>query len=441
MPAIPARSLPLALILCGLVALAAARSFAEEIPADPPPRWWKGNIHTHSLWSDGNDFPEMISEWYRTRDYQFLAISDHNVLAEGERWMKHSEVLRRAGEEGWQKYLARFGRDWVETRGDAADGTLEVRLKPFDEYRALLEERGAFLLIPSEEISDSVGGAPVHLNATNIADVVQPLGGTTVREAIENNIRAVEDQARRRGREIIVHLNHPNFHYAITAEDLAHAVSERFFEVYNGHPGVNHQGDEEHPGVERLWDIANVIRLGQLEAAPLWAVATDDTHDYHHHGEGQSARPGRGWIMIRARHLTPESLIRAMRRGDFYASSGVVLNDVRYDAEGAILEVEIQPDGDAVYTTQFIGTLAGEAADSTRPQDEEAGDAPAADVPEIGQVLAEVEGTSASYRLTGKELYVRAVVTSSLPHVDPSFDGQLRQAWTQPVGWERRVSP
>src|SRR5215207_3285437 len=125
------RNQPFALLLGAILALAAARSLAEEIPADPPPRWWKGNIHTHSLWSDGNDFPEMISEWYRTRDYQFLAISDHNILAEGERWMKHSEVLRRAGEEGWEKYLARFGRDWVETRGDANDGMLEVRLKPF----------------------------------------------------------------------------------------------------------------------------------------------------------------------------------------------------------------------------------------------------------------------------------------------------------------------
>lgn len=411
-------SLALAILAC------ARPTPAEDIPADPPLRWWKGNIHTHSLWSDGNDFPEMICGWYRTHDYQFLAISDHNVLAEGERWMKHSEVLRRAGEEGLQKYLDRFGADWVEMRGD--DEAREIRLKPFDEYRALLEERGAFLLIPSEEISDSVGGAPVHLNATNIAEVVQPLGGSTVREAIEANIRAVEDQARRRGREIIVHLNHPNFHYAITAEDLAMVVSERFFEVYNGHPGVHHLGDADHPAVERLWDIANTIRLGQLAAAPLLGVATDDTHDYHHDHDnpGQSARPGRGWIVVRTRRLTPESLIRAMRVGDFYASSGVVLSDVRFDAEHGLIELEIQPEGDATYTTQFIGTLAGDAA---------------RDVPEIGQVLAEVAGLTASYRLTGGELYVRAVVTSSLPPVDPSFDGQRQQAWTQPVGWEKRV--
>ena len=33
-----------------------------------------------------------------------------------------------------------------------------------------------------------------------------------------------------------------------------------FFEVYNGHPGVNQLGDATHPSVELMWDIANAIR-------------------------------------------------------------------------------------------------------------------------------------------------------------------------------------
>src|SRR5690348_3621487 len=51
------------------------------------PRYWRGNIHTHSLWSDGDDFPEMIADWYKSHGYHFLALSDHNVLAEGQRWI------------------------------------------------------------------------------------------------------------------------------------------------------------------------------------------------------------------------------------------------------------------------------------------------------------------------------------------------------------------
>ena len=46
---------------------------ADE-PTSGQPRYWKGNIHTHSLWSDGDDFPEMIAEWYRTHDYNFLGV-------------------------------------------------------------------------------------------------------------------------------------------------------------------------------------------------------------------------------------------------------------------------------------------------------------------------------------------------------------------------------
>ena len=34
-------------------------------------KWWKGNLHTHSLWSDGDDFPEMIMDGYKSRGWQF----------------------------------------------------------------------------------------------------------------------------------------------------------------------------------------------------------------------------------------------------------------------------------------------------------------------------------------------------------------------------------
>jgi len=49
-------------------------------------QWFKGNLHTHSYWSDGDEFPEMIVDWYKTKGYDFLALSDHNVLAEGVKW-------------------------------------------------------------------------------------------------------------------------------------------------------------------------------------------------------------------------------------------------------------------------------------------------------------------------------------------------------------------
>jgi hypothetical protein len=422
------------LLACALV-ISSCFATPQVIAADPPLRWWKGNLHTHSLWSDGDDFPEMIAQWYRDHDYHFLAISDHNILSQGERWMKHADIVKRGGKDALAKYEQQFGKPWVETRGERDAADFSVRLKPFHEFRSQVEERGRFLMMPSEEISDKAEGLPIHLNATNIQELVQPLGGKTVRETIDANVRAVEDQAKRTGSEILVHLNHPNFHFAVTAEELAHVVSERFFEVYNGHPGVNHEGDHHHPGVEQLWDVANTIRLAQLKSPPLLGLATDDTHDYH---GGPGANPGRGWIQVESRYLSPEHLIRAIKAGRFYASSGVALDTVAYDESTREYQLTIAAESGVEYTTQFIGTMIDADFTSQPPPDKDGKPVRATRKysGEIGKVLATVKGTTPSFKLTGKELYVRATVTSTKDARDPSFKGQKQQAWAQPVGWE-----
>jgi len=412
----------------------------EPASADPPPQWFKGNLHTHTLWSDGNHFPEMAAEWYRDRGYNFLALSDHNVLSRGERWVSMATIVKRGAVTGLDRYLERFGPEWVETRGSREDGTLAVRLKPLGEVRSLVEERGRFIMIESEEITDSFEKLPVHMNATNIGELIPPQHGASVRETIANNLNAVLEQSRRTGRPILAHLNHPNFGWAVTAEDLAHVTGERFFEVYNGHPGVRQPGDADHPSVDRIWDIANTLRIAELEAPPLFGLATDDTHHYHTEGMGRSM-PGRGWIMVRTRRLTPESLIRAMQAGDFYASTGVTLGDVRFSPETGTLAIEIEPDGGAVFTTHFIGTTVG-----YDPSSEERLDAAGQPVRTtrrydagVGRVLATATGLSARYTLKGGELYVRARITSNAAPDRPSFKEQLEQAWTQPVGWRKRL--
>jgi hypothetical protein len=58
---------------------------------------------------------------------------------------------------------------------------------------------------------------------------------------------------------------------------------------------------------------------------------------------------------------------------------------------------------------------------------------------DVGAVLEESESLEPTYQLTGDELFVRAVVTSSQDHPDPSFKDQKEQAWTQPIGWEAKI--
>lgn len=429
-------------LLCSLFLLLVVSPLLGEdpVPRNPSLRYWKGNLHTHSLWSDGNDFPEMIAEWYRVKGYNFLALSDHNILSEGVFWRSQKLIKKRGGKDALKKYRNRFGKEWVETRGKEGTDKQEVRLKPLNEFRALLEERGRFIMIPSEEISDSSQGKPLHMNVTNIKKIIAPVKGATMRETLTIQLRAVELQSKETGREMMLHLNHPNFYYAVTAEDIAHVVEDRFYEVYNGHPGVNHLGDHVHHSIEHMWDIANTIRLGQLGAAPLYGIGTDDSHYYHGYSGKKGSRPGRGWVMVRSRYLTPEHLIKAMKRGDFYASSGVSLDDVQYDKKAKKLSLKIQAKKGVTYTTQFIGTTTNFDKKTTPQKDKKGKTISPKYSADVGRILATVKGGTPSYKLKGDELYVRAVVTSSENHPDPSFKKQKTQAWVQPVGWEKYVT-
>jgi len=143
----------------------------------------------------------------------------------------------------------------------------------------------------------------------------------------------------------------------------------------------------------------------------MYGIGVDDSHNYQQLMLGKS-NSGRGWVMVRARHLTPESIVLALEAGDFYASSGVTLQDVTRSA--TTLSLEIQPEPGVTYVTQFIGTRRGydPACQLLPSRDGDAGSKKT--LPhhryskEVGAVLAEVKGLSAAYTLRGDEIYVRA---------------------------------
>lgn len=415
------RMVPAALCLSLLVGIA-------SLSAQPAPRWWKGNLHTHSLWSDGDDYPEMIVDWYKTRGYDFLAISDHNVLSEGTTWLIATN--RTQARAALPKYLRRFGTNWVEQAEH--DGMEVVRLKTLSEFRGLFEQPNRFLLIQSEEITARHARWPVHLIASNIRELIHPRGGQDVVEVMQNNIDAVLEQSQRTGVPMIPHIAHPNFGWAVTAEDMIQLRGERFFEVYNGHPQVHNEGDKHHAGTERMWDIINTHRIAERRDRPLLGLAVDDAHHYAKISPSNS-NAGRGWVVVRAPELKTETIIAALEAGDFYASSGVELSDVVWKDNRLVVRIDPKPG--VTYTTQFIGTrrpIDWTSQPMTNPQ----GDRLAVTrlySSGMGAVLAEQRGTSAFYTCKGDELYVRARITSSKIMDRPVLLDEREMAWTQPV--------
>jgi hypothetical protein len=187
----------------------------------------------------------------------------------------------------------------------------------------------------------------------------------------------------------VPHINHPNFGWAITPAELAQVRNTRLFEIYNGHPKTNNAGGGGVPGLEEAWDA--ILSSGTR----LYGIAVDDAHVFREPGNPEVAGPGRGWVMVRAARLDARLLLEALDRGDFYASTGVVLSDVRTDDRS--VSVEVKADAWAKYRIQFIG--------------------------KGGRILREVTESSATYSIAGDEGYVRARVLES----------NGRMAWTQPI--------
>jgi len=428
------------LILFVVAAFSAATAW--QSPADEPaptevlpplkaaaPTWYKGNLHTHSLWSDGDDFPEMIADWYKRHQYHFLALTEHNTFAEGDRWIAADldDTVRGVA---LRKYLDRYGKHWVERRTIQNKG--QVRLKPMAEYRNVLEEPGQFMLVPGEEITHRFAKNPIHMNAINLRDVIRPLDGRDPTETIALNMRLVEEQRRTLGRPILSFLNHPNFGWGVRAEDMLLAEQLRFFEVFNGHPGVRNYGDPDHASCERIWDIVLALRLGKLGLPIVYGMATDDSHAYHTYAIGKT-NPGRGWVMVRAPYLSAEALIRSMEAGDYYCSSGVVLND--FQRKDKQIAISIRGEEGVTYKTQFVTTMKGTSLESSPKLDKDGKPLEVTRVYDdaIGKVIAEVEGLEPRYTFTGDELYVRAKITSTKPHPNPYAKGDVEVAWTQPM--------
>jgi len=96
------------------------------------------------------------------------------------------------------------------------------------------------------------------------------------------------------------------------------------------------------------------------------------------------------------------------------------LDDVYFDPATKTISIKIKSDGSATFITQFIGTRKGVSIDSEK----------------VGMTFDTISGRNPTYTLTGNELYVRALITSSKPPVNPSLKDQKKQAWTQPVTWK-----
>jgi hypothetical protein len=296
--------------------------------------WYKGNLHTHTINSDGDSAPDAVARWYKEHRYHFLVLSDHNFF----------------------------------TNPEPLNGIFGA------------EER--FLLIPGEEVTSRYEKKAVHVNAFRVRETIPPVFGHTLLETIQKNVDAIRQAG------ALPSLNHPNFVWSVTPEELRQVNDLKLFEVYNGHPTVHNFGGGGSPSLDELWDV--LLSAGR----EVYGIAVDDAHYFKVFGPEYS-NPGRGWVSVQAPQLSMDAILEAIEAGRFYASTGVELETMSRTSDS--LRVSVKQRGNTKYTTRYIG--------------------------KDGKVLASSYDLESSYTLRPGDAYVRATVLGS--------DGTT--AWVQPV--------
>lgn len=413
-------------------------------------RWYRGQLHAHTYWSDGRGFPEQAIAAYQKRGYQFLAITDHNRFADNTNTWR--DLAAREG--SWppkvptnifNAYLQAFGGNWVESKTNGS--AISVRLKTYAECKARFDAPGKFILLPGVELTQELNGAAIHMNYINLpllipshknAALIEKIKGKgTVGSVMASNVAEVEAAAARLGAPCVVIYNHPFWVYYDTApQSLITCPEIRFFEICNN--GIQYAPDARAPdyGPERFWDIVNAFRC--LQGQPLlYGIGSDDAHYYDAQRIAGDSGVGDAWIMVRASDLTPQALIAAMLAGDFYASCGVLLDEVAFTSADNNLRVKAHAEPGGKYRISFIVTKRDFDEEFAEILTSVGNKGPVRAVPlysdEIGRTVKTVEGCEASYRMEADDLYVRAQVESDRPcRATPHFHPKRQTAWTQP---------
>lgn len=245
---------------------------------------YKACLHSHSTVSDGKYTPAELKEIYKSRGYHILAMSDHELLVD------HSEL----DDENFltltsYEYAICEKTDWNHAR------TLEFNLFAKDQHN---------------ETQVCFSPTSVKHGETWRVPHVKYVGETLKKEFSAEFCQRVIDEANKNG--FLVSLNHPISSFLTT--DIIRKFNGLFaMEIYNQDSiicGVNEHGISMYE---------ELLRRGK----PWCCIAADDFH-----GTLRNEFPAPGFVMIKADELRYDKIIAALEAGDFYASTGPVIEQL-----------------------------------------------------------------------------------------------------------------
>ncbi len=275
-----------------------------KILLDANKPYFKASLHGHTTMSDGRYSPEAVKAHYKKNGYSVIAYTDHEHLIDNSH---------------------------LNDENFLAITACEVAIKQFSDQSTLKNLRmkvahlNFYALDPHNTVTPCYASAYDHFINDNCRDRVryeEQYERVYSAEGINQMIRIANE------RGFLVSYNHPSWSLE-NATDYLNYEGLWAVEIYN-HSCVKSGIDDD----ESVWD--DLLRAGKR----IHGTACDDSHNAAPFGSPHNDSCG-GWVCINAARLEYGEIMRALRAGEFYASTGPAIESLTWD--GNLVTVRTSP--------------------------------------------------------------------------------------------------
>ena len=265
-------------------------------------KFFKANLHCHTVLSDGEQTPEEVKELYLAHGYSAVAFTDHELMLDHSDLTDENFVAITGYEYG-------FDKSW----GSALTGLYEGKQRSWDHAEKV--HLNLYSKDPHDIRMVCCDLGYIWGNAANYLDLVKYAGDPDYKrkytvEGVNEVIRAARE------RDMLVVYNHPDWSMN-TSRFYCALENLSGLEIING--AANADSDME--------DVPHVYQEMARAGKRLICVGGDD---FHLQRDGCLA-----WTMIKAEKLTYGDLIEGLEKGNCYASNGPEITEL-YIEDGKV---------------------------------------------------------------------------------------------------------
>ena len=226
--------------------------------------WLKGNLHSHTVFSDGHLTPEEMKAAYKHHGYDFLAVTDHNVYTDTRHMTEDTFTMIQGFE--------------LSGKNDPGNRNIHVHF------------------LWDDSLTEFTHGQDMNLPQANA-------------QATQDFSYAMRDKG------AFVMLNHPHWSM-LTSPEVKDENPYHAVEIMNyATEWLENTGDGSVFWSELL-----------LRGLRLWGGGSDDNHNEFPLDSLYCDSFG-GFTVVKARDRSPKAILEALKTGSYYTSTGPAIYD------------------------------------------------------------------------------------------------------------------